>query len=47
MTVDFALSYPVMPAQAGIQNAGEKLNAVNSSQTIFKAAQLGYLGAAA
>lgn len=30
-----------------IQNAGEKLNAVNRSQTIFKAAQLGYLGAAA
>jgi DNA-binding CsgD family transcriptional regulator len=27
-----------------IQNAGEKLNAVNRSQTIFKAAQLGYLG---
>ena len=26
-----------------IQNAGEKLNAVNRSQTIFKAAQLGYL----
>lgn len=30
-----------------IQNAGEKLDAVNRSQTIFKAAQLGYLGAAA
>ena len=29
-----------------IQNAGEKLNAVNRSQTIFKAAQLGYLGLA-
>ena len=28
-----------------IQNAGEKLDAVNRSQTIFKAAQLGYLGA--
>lgn len=27
-----------------IQNAGEKLDAVNRSQTIFKAAQLGYLG---
>ena len=30
-----------------IQNAGEKLDAVNRSQTIFKAAQLGYLGAVA
>ena len=30
-----------------IQNAGEKLDAVNRSQTIFKAAQLGYLGYAA
>lgn len=30
-----------------IQNAGEKLDAVNRSQTIFKAAQLGYLGLAA
>ena len=30
-----------------IQNAGEKLDAVNRSQTIFKAAQLGYLSAAA
>jgi DNA-binding CsgD family transcriptional regulator len=30
-----------------IQNAGEKLDAVNRSQTIFKAAQLGYLGIAA
>ena len=30
-----------------IQNAGEKLDAVNRSQTIFKAGQLGYLGAAA
>ncbi len=30
-----------------IQNAGEKLDAVNRSQTIFKAAQLGYLGSAA
>lgn len=30
-----------------IQNAGEKLHAVNRSQTIFKAAQLGFLGAAA
>ncbi len=30
-----------------IQNAGEKLDAVNRSQTIFKAAQLGYLGVAA
>ena len=30
-----------------IQNAGEKLDAVNRSQTIFKAAQLGFLGAAA
>lgn len=30
-----------------IQNAGEKLDAVNRSQTIFKAAQLGYLGMAA
>jgi DNA-binding CsgD family transcriptional regulator len=30
-----------------IQNAGEKLDAVNRSQTIFKAAQLGYLGFAA
>lgn len=29
-----------------IQNAGEKMNAVNRSQTIFKAAQLGYLGLA-
>jgi len=29
-----------------IQNASEKLNAVNRSQTIFKAAQLGYLGLA-
>ena len=29
-----------------IQNAGEKLDAVNRSQTIFKAAQLGYLGLA-
>jgi DNA-binding CsgD family transcriptional regulator len=27
-----------------IQNAGEKLDSVNRSQTIFKAAQLGYLG---
>lgn len=30
-----------------IKNAGEKLNTVNRSQTIFKAAQLGYLGLAA
>ena len=30
-----------------IQNAGEKLDAVNRSQTIFKAAQLGFLGVAA
>jgi DNA-binding CsgD family transcriptional regulator len=30
-----------------IKNAGEKLNTVNRSQTIFKAAQLGYLAAAA
>jgi|TARA_R100000501_G_scaffold18424_1_gene38701 DNA-binding CsgD family transcriptional regulator len=30
-----------------IQNAGEKLDAVNRSQTIFKAGQLGYLGLAA
>ncbi len=30
-----------------IQNAGEKLHAVNRSQTIFKAAQLGFLGVAA
>jgi DNA-binding CsgD family transcriptional regulator len=29
-----------------IQNAGEKLDAVNRSQTIFKAAQLGYIGLA-
>ncbi|MEP7350433.1 MAG: LuxR C-terminal-related transcriptional regulator [Sphingorhabdus sp.] len=29
-----------------IQRAGEKLNAVKRSQTIFKAGQLGYLGAA-
>ena len=29
-----------------VQNAGEKLNAVNRSQTIFKASQLGYLGLA-
>lgn len=27
-----------------LQNAGEKLNAVNRGQTIFKAAQLGFLG---
>lgn len=30
-----------------IKNAGEKLNTVNRSQTIFKAAQLGFLSAAA
>ncbi|MEM9878940.1 MAG: LuxR C-terminal-related transcriptional regulator [Pseudomonadota bacterium] len=30
-----------------IKNAGEKLNTVNRSQTIFKAAQLGFLGTAA
>lgn len=30
-----------------IQNAGDKLDAVNRSQTIFKAAQLGFLGWAA
>jgi DNA-binding CsgD family transcriptional regulator len=30
-----------------IKNAGEKLDTVNRSQTIFKAAQLGYLGLAA
>jgi DNA-binding CsgD family transcriptional regulator len=30
-----------------IQRAGEKLNAVNRSQSVFKAGQLGYLGAAA
>ncbi|MGD1956794.1 MAG: helix-turn-helix transcriptional regulator [Sphingomonadales bacterium] len=30
-----------------IKYAGEKLNTVNRSQTIFKAAQLGYLGTAA
>jgi DNA-binding CsgD family transcriptional regulator len=30
-----------------IQRAGEKLNAVNRSQAVFKAGQLGYLGAAA
>ena len=29
-----------------VQRASEKLNSVNSSQTIFKAGQLGYLGAA-
>lgn len=29
-----------------IQNAGAKLDAVNRSQTVFKAAQLGYLGLA-
>lgn len=29
-----------------LQRAGERLNAVNRSQTIFKAGQLGYLGAA-
>ena len=29
-----------------VHRAGEKLNAVNRSQTIFKAGQLGYLGAA-
>jgi DNA-binding CsgD family transcriptional regulator len=29
-----------------VQHASEKLNAVNRSQTIFKAGQLGYLGAA-
>lgn len=29
-----------------VQRASEKLNAVNRSQTIFKAGQLGYLGAA-
>lgn len=28
-----------------VQRAGEKLNAVNRAQTIFKAGQLGYLGA--
>lgn len=30
-----------------IQNAGEKLDAVNRSQSVFKAAQLGYLACAA
>ena len=30
-----------------VQNAGEKLGSVNRSQTVFKAAQLGYLGMAA
>jgi DNA-binding CsgD family transcriptional regulator len=30
-----------------VQRAGEKLNAVNRSQAVFKAGQLGYLGAAA
>lgn len=30
-----------------LQRAGEKLNAVNRSQAVFKAGQLGYLGAAA
>jgi DNA-binding CsgD family transcriptional regulator len=30
-----------------IQRAGERLNAVNRSQAVFKAGQLGYLGAAA
>ena len=29
-----------------IQNAGIKLNAVNRSQTVFKAAQLGFIGLA-
>ena len=29
-----------------IQNAGQKLDAVNRSQTVFKAAQLGYIGLA-
>lgn len=29
-----------------VHRAGEKLNAVNRSQTVFKAGQLGYLGAA-
>jgi DNA-binding CsgD family transcriptional regulator len=28
-----------------MQRAGEKLNAVNRAQTIFKAGQLGFLGA--
>ncbi len=30
-----------------VQRAGEKLNAVNRSQSVFKAGQLGYLGSAA
>jgi DNA-binding CsgD family transcriptional regulator len=30
-----------------VQRAGEKLNAVNRSQSVFKAGQLGYLGVAA
>ena len=30
-----------------VQRAGERLNAVNRSQAVFKAGQLGYLGAAA
>jgi len=30
-----------------INRASEKLNAVNRAQTVFKAGQLGYLGASA
>jgi len=30
-----------------LQNAAQKLNAVNRSQTVFKASQLGYLGSVA
>ena len=30
-----------------INRAGEKLNAINRAQSVFKAGQLGYLGASA
>jgi DNA-binding CsgD family transcriptional regulator len=45
--VSLILSLSHATVRYHIQRAAEKLNAVNRSQTIFKAGQLGYLGAAA
>ena len=45
--VSLILSLSHATVRYHLQRAGERLNAVNRSQTIFKAGQLGYLGAAA
>jgi DNA-binding CsgD family transcriptional regulator len=45
--VSLILSLSHATVRYHVQRAGEKLNAVNRSQAVFKAGQLGYLGAAA